>query len=126
VPGHVAEDERRPLEPRDPPERRQIGNDVEVAVALLPGSDLVAGHRVHLHLQREQIVAALDRVSGVGLLEEELRVQAFSHQATLHVGEGDDDGVDVAGVDLLPHLVEGQHAAILRGRRPAFTLTGVA
>ena len=30
-------------------------------------------------------------------------------QATLHVGEGHDDGVDVAVVDLAAELVDGEH-----------------
>ena len=42
VPLHVAEHERRRLEPRDPAERRHVGPDVEVAVALLPARDRVA------------------------------------------------------------------------------------
>ena len=97
VPLHVAEHERRRLEPRDAAERRQVGPDVEVAVALLPARERVARHRVHLHLEREQVVAPLHPVPRVHLLEEELGVEALPHQPALHVGEGDDDGVDRAG-----------------------------
>ena len=47
---------------------------------------------------------------GVHLLDEELGVQALAHQPPLHVGEGDDDGVDRAALDLGAQLLEGQHA----------------
>ena len=102
VPEHVAEDEHRPLEPGDAAERGEIRLEAEVAVAALPARDLVAGHGVHLHLEREQVVAALDRVAGVQLVEEELGVEALAHQAALHVREGRDDGVDDAELDVLP------------------------
>ena len=113
VPLHVAENERRRLEPRDAAERRQVGPNVEVAVALLPARERIARHRVHLHLEREQVVAALHPVPRVHLLEEELGVKALAHQPALHVGEGDDDGVDRAGLDLCAQLLETQHRAIL-------------
>ena len=109
MPADVAEDERRALEPRDPPERRHVGRDREVAVALLPARDLVARDRVHLHLEREQVVAALDGVPGVHLLDEELGMEALAEQASLHVGERDDDRVDLAGGDEILELGVGQH-----------------
>ena len=109
----VAEHERRPLEPRDPPQRREIGAHVEVPVALLPARDRITRDRVHLHLEREQVVAPLDPVPRVHLLEEELRVQPLAHQAALHVREGDDDGVDGAAPDVRPQLLDAQHARIL-------------
>ena len=48
-------------------------------------------------------------VAGVELLEEELRVEALPHQAALHVGEGGDDGVDRARLDVRPQFVDFQH-----------------
>jgi hypothetical protein len=109
VPLHVAEDERRRLEPRDPPERREVGPELEIAVPLLPARDLVARDGLHLHVEREQVVAALDLVPGADLLDEVLAVEPFSHQATLHVGEGDDDRVDRARLDLTCQVVHAQH-----------------
>ena len=38
----VAEDKRRAVEPRDAAQRREVGQDAEVPVALLPVGDLVA------------------------------------------------------------------------------------
>ena len=94
APRHVAQNERRPLEPRDPPQRRQVGDELEVAVPALPRGELVAGHRIHLHLERQQVVAALRAVPVVDLLEEEVAVQALAEQPSLHVGERHDHRVD--------------------------------
>ena len=105
MPEHVAEDERRPLEPRDPAQRGEVRVEREVAVAALPAGDLVPRDGIHLHLQREQVVAALDRVPCLELAQEELGVDALAHQAALHVGEGDDDRVDRAGLDLFAKFV---------------------
>jgi hypothetical protein len=52
-------------------------------------------------------------VLGFHLLDEELAVEPFSHQPALHVGEGDDDRVDRAGVDLGLQLGEREHGRIL-------------
>ena len=46
---------------------------------------------------------------GVGLLDEELAVEALAHEAALHVGERDDDRVDRAPPHLDPQLLEAQH-----------------
>ena len=109
VPLDVALHHHRGLVPGDPAQRREVGPEPEVAVAALPARDRVPRHRVHLHLEREQVVAALARVPGLVLGEEELRVEPLAHQAALHVGEADDDGVDRSRLDVRPQLVEAQH-----------------
>jgi hypothetical protein len=40
------------------------------------------------------------------VVEEEVPVQALALKASLHVGEGDDDGVDVPGEDVGSQLVD--------------------
>ncbi len=100
VPEDVAEDESGRLEPWDPAQRREIRLHREVAVATLPARDLVARGRVHLHVECEEVVASLDRVPRVHLVDEELRVEPLAHEAALHVGERDNDRVDRAGLDL--------------------------
>ena len=62
MPDDVAEHERRRFEPGNPAQRGQIGLQPEVAVALLPARDPVPGHGIHLHVERQQVVAALDAV----------------------------------------------------------------
>jgi hypothetical protein len=109
VPDDVAKHERRPLEPRNPPQGRQVRLDPEVPVALLPARNRVAGDRVHLHVEREQIVAALDAVVGDALVDEEPPVHALAHQPSLHVGERHDDGVDRTAVDVTLQFVKGEH-----------------
>ena len=114
VPRDVREHERRPLEPRDPPEGREVRHEVEVAVAALPARDRVPGLRVHLHVQAEEVVAALDGVAPVVLVEEEPRVEPLPHQPPLHVGERHGDRVDRAVADGGTQLVEAQHPPTLR------------
>src|SRR6187551_4050476 len=64
APPDVTEHERSPLEPWNATERLEIRPHREVAVSLLPARDRVAGNRIHLHIQREQVVTALDPVVG--------------------------------------------------------------
>ncbi len=89
---------------------------MEVAVAALPARHRVAGLGVHLHVEREQVVAALEG-PWLDLLEEEVRLLALAHQPALHVGEGADDRVDRPGLDLFGELVEREHrsAVLLAG-----------
>ena len=76
LPLEVGDDEHRPLEPRHPPQRRQVGAEHEVAVPGLPGGHGEALHRVHLHVDGEQVVAPLGPVAG-HLVDEEGRVQSL-------------------------------------------------
>ncbi len=109
VPLDVAEDERGRREPGDAPERAEIRGEREVAVALLPARDLVAGNRIHLHVQREQVVAALDRVLGLDLLDEELAVEPLSEQAPCMSVKATTTVSIVAARDLGLQFVEAQH-----------------
>jgi hypothetical protein len=113
VPEDVAEDERRPFEPGGQSQRPEIWLEEEVAVALRPVGDVVAGDGLHLHVEREEVVATLDAVLGDLPLEEELCVDALAHQTSLHVREGDDDRVERAGFHLRFQLIENEHAVSL-------------
>ena len=118
----TSQDERRPLEPRDPPQRREIRDHPEVAVAAFPARDRVPRDRVHLHLEREQVVAALDRMARADLVDEELAVQPLAQQAALHVGERDHDGVDRTDSTSARSSSKSSTRAILM-RVPSDTLT---
>src|SRR4029077_3780775 len=100
------------LEPGNAPQRRQIGRELEVAVAAFPRGELVTRYGIHLHVEGEQIVAPLRPVSVLDLLEEEVAMEALAEQAPLHIRERHDHGVDRL---IAAQLVERQHIALLRG-----------
>ncbi len=106
----VGENQRAAVEPGDLPQRRHVRGDPEVPVAVLPVRHLVAGQRLHVHVEREQVVAALHPVPD-HLVEEVLDLDALAEQPALHVREGRDDGVDRALLGLLAEIVEGEHPA---------------
>ncbi len=108
VVGDVAQHERGAVEPGDPAQRPHVGDDPEVTVAPFPVGHLVARDGIHLHVEREQVVAPLDTVLD-HVREEVLRLDALAEQATLHVGERGDDGVDRSFADLLAQVVEREH-----------------
>src|SRR5690606_38175933 len=64
---------------------------------------------VHLDVDRQEVVAAFRAVLA-DLLEEQAGGDPFADQPALHVGEGDDHGVDAAVPDALAELVDGQIA----------------
>ena len=110
----TSQDERAGLEPGDPTQRVHVGTKAEVSVTLLPARDPVAGHRVHLHLEREVVAASTPLLRDIAF-EEELRVEPLAHESALHVRERDDDRVDRAALDLGFQLVGG-HAGDPSGR----------
>ena len=104
-PREVREAHRRSLVPGDEPERVEVGVHREVAVAPLPGGHLVALDGVHLDVDGEQVVASLGAVRR-HFIEEMPRGQAFALKPALHVGDGEQDGVDLAPVDALLEFLE--------------------
>ena len=110
LPLDVADDERRLLEPRDAPERRHVGVEDEVAVAGLPRRHLEPLHRHHVDVDREQVVAPLRAVRR-DLVAEEGCVQALALEPALHVGHDEEDGVDLAALNVGAQLLEGQRHA---------------
>jgi hypothetical protein len=96
----VAHDQGRRLQPGDAAQGGQVGPAAEVAVALLPGGVLVAREDVHVDIDRQQVVAGLDRTVD-HMVEEVVPRHPFAHEPSLKVGEDDEYGVDVARADLL-------------------------
>ena len=91
----VGEDDRRALEPGRLHQRGEVGLHDEIAIAAAPVGRLVAGHRLHVDVVGQQVVAAMRLVDGA--LEEELGLEALADQPSLHVGKGHEHGVDGAG-----------------------------
>jgi hypothetical protein len=123
----IAEHERRLLEPGDPPQRAEVRDRVEVAVAGGPAGETVAGLRVHLDVAPEQVGAGVHPPAR-DLLEEVVGRHPLPHQPPEHVRDRGQDRVDLAPIDQLRQLLERQHpphvghltlriAPILRARR---------
>src|SRR5581483_5985722 len=89
---------------------RQVGDEVHVAVTLLPARELVPGDRLHLHVDGQQVVARV-RAFACDDVEEEAGVEALAGEPAVRVGEAGDDGVDVARLDQAGELVEVDHRA---------------
>ena len=62
VPLDVGHHHRRPRQPRHQPQRLQVGDHLEVAVAGVPGGHRVAADRFHVDVDGQQVVAALGPV----------------------------------------------------------------
>ena len=112
----VGDHERRAGQPRGEAQRVEVGHHHHVAVAAFPGRHRVAGDRVHLDVDGEQVVAALGAVLGK-FLEEQPRRHALADETALHVGERDDHGVDLAGPDQVGQLLHRQVSGLLRAAR---------
>lgn len=106
-PGEVGGDHRGALVPRDAAQGVQVGIHGEVAVAGLPGGHGVAVDGVHVGVDGEQVVAALGAVVE-DLVEEEAGREPLALEAALHVGEGQDDSVDLAARDEGVQLLDGK------------------
>ncbi len=105
LPGEVGHQHRRALVPGDRAQGVEVGLHHEVAVAALPRRHLVAGDGLHVDVDREQVVAALGAVLD-HLVEEVGSGQPLALEAPLHVGDRQQDGVDLAVLDRLAELVK--------------------
>ncbi len=83
----VAQHQRGRWQPGDAAQRTHHRLQDEVAVALSPARGLVAGHRLHIDVEREQIIAGMRFL--VGTVDEEAGGEAFAREAPLQVGEAD-------------------------------------
>jgi hypothetical protein len=84
-----------------------VGPEHEVPVAELPGAHRVAADGVHVHVDGQQVVAALGVVLQ-HLVEEVAGGQPLALEAALHVGDREQHRVDAPGVDLGPQLLDRQ------------------
>ena len=85
----------------------EVGVHGEVAVAAVPGGHRVAVDGVHLGVDGEEVVAALGAVLE-DLVEEEAGGEPLALEPPLHVGEGQDDGVDLAARDEGAQLLDAE------------------
>ena len=85
--GDVADHHHRLFEPRAHPQRGHVGDHPEVAVAGLPARVVVAGQRLHLHVDRQQVQAGVQSLVPEDLLQEEVGQHALAHEPTLEIGK---------------------------------------
>ena len=97
-PDQVALDHRGGGQVGEQPDGALVEDELHVAVPALPRRDRVAADGVHVHVDGEQIVAALGPVLD-HVVDEVATVQALALQPPLHVGERHHHGVDLAGLD---------------------------
>jgi hypothetical protein len=105
----IAQDESALLEPARDAQRAEIGDEVEVTVSELPVGEFVTGNRLHLHVRREEVVAAV-RPAVDDIFHEHFGIETLAEEAPVMVGEADDDRLDIAVGDELAQFVELQHA----------------
>ena len=87
-----------------------VGVHHHVAVALVPVGEAVAREGRHDDVDRQQVVAGLNPVCG-HVFGEELGRHPLADWATVHVGEGDHDGVDGPVGDASGQQFESGHPA---------------
>ncbi len=118
----VGDHQRRALEPGNPPQGREVRLQREIAVARIPGGDPVPRDRLHVHVDREQVVADMHLVDA--FIEEEAAGHPLAEEAALHVGKADQHGVDLAlldiGLELREVEVSGHDASAGRNGLPDF------
>jgi hypothetical protein len=90
----IAQHQRGAFLPGDAAQRRHVGDHRMIAIAGFPARRLVAGHRLHLHVDGQEVVAAVCFV--LGAVEEVLDVEPLADQAALHVGVRGDHRIDLA------------------------------
>jgi hypothetical protein len=91
----IAEHERGLGQPRQRTPRGEIGDQLHVPVAALPGGQLEAGQRLHLHVHREEVDAGVYALVQ-DVIQEVAPDHPLAHEAAEPVGEHREHGVDVA------------------------------
>ncbi|CAB5071932.1 unannotated protein [freshwater metagenome] len=86
--------------------RGEVGLHGKVAVSALPRGHLVAIDRVHVDVHRHEVIATFCAMSEA-LVYEELGVDEFSLEPSLHIGDSQDDGIDLFFGDGLNERVFG-------------------
>ena len=90
-------------------ERGEVRHQVHVTVAPFPVGEFVSADRFHLHVDRQQVVAAVRTVVG-DLFQEETRVEPLAGQSAVEIGETDQHGVDRAFVESGLEFFQGETA----------------
>jgi hypothetical protein len=95
----VADDHRGGGLPGEQAHGGKVGLHAEVAEPGLPVGQREAVERVHLDVEGEEVIAAVRAAVG-DVVEEVVGGEPLADEAAENVGEDDDNGVDVPGLDL--------------------------
>lgn len=122
VPGEVGDEHGRACVPGHAAQGAEVGVHGEVAVAPVPGGHGVSVDRVHLGVDGEEVVAALGAVVQ-DLVEEEACGEPLALEAPLHVGERQDDSVDLTTRDEGMQLLDAERGVrSATGKPPSASL----
>src|SRR5215218_2881708 len=89
----VTEDHGCSLLPWEDAKCSEIGTDFKIAKAFFPIRELEATQRLHLHVKRQQIIAAM-RAAFEGLIYEVMRGHALADEAAKYIGEDHEHGIN--------------------------------
>ena len=106
----IANHQRGSFQPTGAAQRAQVGRHVKIAVAACPVGQPITGHGLHLHVDGEQVVAAVCAVT-CGSLQKELGVESLAHLPSVEVGEAEQHRVDLPILDFVAQLIDGKHSA---------------
>src|SRR5690606_7598816 len=81
--------------PRCTPQGAEVGDHHHVAIPALPIGECVAVNGIEFDVDRQQVVATLSSVVFDVVKKQPCRY-AFSRETPLHIGKGDDHGIDLA------------------------------
>ena len=104
----VADHQGGPVEPGQFAKRCEVGRQMDVAVSELPVGEVVAGDRLHLHIDGIEVVAGVGAARNVG--KEKGGVEALAHELAVGIRRGQDDGVYGAVVDCGAQVIEGEYS----------------
>ncbi|MNI21322.1 hypothetical protein D3C73_748400 [compost metagenome] len=91
---HIAQHQRRALEPGYLAQGAHVGLEHEVAVTFAPAGSGVTRHRLHVDVVGQQVIAAVGFF--MAAVDEKLDLETLAHQAALHVDHAHQDSIDFA------------------------------
>ena len=88
----ITEDQSGAVGPASATQGRGVWHQVKIAVATVPVRKLVTLDWLHVHVDRQQIVAGMGAVCQARF-QEEASVETFAEEPSIVIGETHDDGV---------------------------------
>ena len=96
------------FQPGSPAQCQQVWHQVKVTVTQLPVGKFVTGHRLHFHINRQQVVTAVGSLPH-DLFQKEFGVKTLAHDPADMIGKADDNRFNFIFGDELLQLFRRQH-----------------